>query len=248
MFEQIQAADAGRKSMAVILSATLQTAAAGAAVLLSIIHFQTLDLRGLIEPPPLFAPRLNRVTLVPTEQYTGRPRVAVVSTPTELYAPRQVPQGIARIDDIGSAPVIGISPEGFIPSEFGERRGIPHSAGNVLPPPPPAEPSVKPGERQTATQLPRVRIGGDVLEAKIIHRVIPIYPPLAKQTRTQGVVKLMAVIGKDGTVQNLQVVSGHPLLVKAAVDAVQQWLYRPTLLNGDPVEVSAPIEVRFVLQ
>ena len=65
----------------------------------------------------------------------------------------------------------------------------------------------------------------------------PIYPPLAKQARIQGVVRLNAIIGKDGTIQNLTVASGHPLLVPAALEAVKQWVYKPTLLNGEPVEV-----------
>jgi protein TonB len=93
-----------------------------------------------------------------------------------------------------------------------------------------------------------VRIGGDVLEAKIIRRVIPVYPALAKQIRLSGIVRLMGVIGEDGTVQNLQVLGGHPVLVPAAVEAVKQWLYRPTLLNGNPVAVAAPIEVHFILK
>ena len=74
-----------------------------------------------------------------------------------------------------------------------------------------------------------------------------MYPPLAKAMRVSGTVKLVGIIGRDGTVQDLRVVEGHPLLVKAAVEAVKQWRYRPTLLNGEPVEVTAPIDVRFVL-
>jgi protein TonB len=91
-------------------------------------------------------------------------------------------------------------------------------------------------------------IGGEVLEAMLVRRVIPMYPPLAKQIRLSGTVRLVGVIGEDGTVQQLQVLSGHPVLVKSAVDAVKQWLYRPTLLNGQPVPVTAPIEVNFVLK
>ena len=86
-----------------------------------------------------------------------------------------------------------------------------------------------------------------MLAAKIVRKVIPAYPPLARQARVSGTVQLLGVIGKDGTVQQLQVISGHPLLVSAAVEAVKQWLYRPTLLNGEPVEVVAPIDVNFTL-
>ncbi len=81
----------------------------------------------------------------------------------------------------------------------------------------------------------------------IIHKVIPLYPPLARQTRTSGTVRFTAIIARDGTIQNLTLVSGHPMLVAAATEAVKEWRYRPTLLNGDPVEVIAPIEVIFTL-
>lgn len=76
---------------------------------------------------------------------------------------------------------------------------------------------------------------------------MPVYPPLARQARVSGSVRLIAIIGRDGTVQQLQVVSGHPLLIGAAVEAVRQWLYHPTLLNGEPVEVICPIDVNFTL-
>ena len=75
----------------------------------------------------------------------------------------------------------------------------------------------------------------------------PIYPPLAKQARISGVVHLNAVISKDGTIQDLKVISGHPLLVPSALEAVKQWVYQPTLLNGEPVEVVTQIDVNFTL-
>lgn len=77
--------------------------------------------------------------------------------------------------------------------------------------------------------------------------MVPEYPPLARQARISGVVRLIGTISKDGKIENLQVVSGHPLLAHAAIEAVKQWTYQPTLLNGMPVEVIAPIEVRFTL-
>jgi periplasmic protein TonB len=92
-----------------------------------------------------------------------------------------------------------------------------------------------------------VRLGGDVQAAKIIRRVMPVYPQLARAARVQGTVQLVGMIAKDGTIVKLQVISGHPLLIAAAVEAVRQWVYRPTLLNGEPVEVIAPIEVHFTL-
>ena len=92
-----------------------------------------------------------------------------------------------------------------------------------------------------------LRVHSDLQASKLIHQVKPPYPPLALQTRTQGVVKLNAVIAPDGSIQRLQVVMGPPLLVQAAVDAVKQWRYSPTLLNGQPVEVVTQIDVNFTL-
>jgi protein TonB len=83
--------------------------------------------------------------------------------------------------------------------------------------------------------------------AKLIRKVIPEYPALARTARISGVVHLMGTIGKDGTIRNLQLVDGHPMLARAALQAVEQWVYEPTLLNGEPVEVIAPIEVSFTL-
>lgn len=92
-----------------------------------------------------------------------------------------------------------------------------------------------------------LRVGGSVQAANIVQRVNPSYPQLAKQARIQGLVRLEGIIARDGSIQQLKVISGHPLLVPAAVEAVRQWRYRPTLLNGEPVEVIAPIDVNFIL-
>lgn len=83
--------------------------------------------------------------------------------------------------------------------------------------------------------------------AKLIRKVIPAYPMLARSARISGVVHLIGTIAKDGTIRNLQLVDGNPLLTRAAMEAVEQWVYQPTLLNGEPVEVIAPIEVNFTL-
>jgi len=84
-------------------------------------------------------------------------------------------------------------------------------------------------------------------EGNIIYRVQPIYPPLARQVRVQGTVELRAIISKAGTIENLVVVSGHPMLVKSAIEAVRQWRYRAYLLNNQPIEVETEITVNFVL-
>jgi protein TonB len=85
------------------------------------------------------------------------------------------------------------------------------------------------------------------MSARLIFHPKPEYPPLAKMARVQGVVRLDAVIGKDGTVQELRLISGHPLLVKAAMDAVKDWRYQPTLLKDESVEVATEIDVNFAL-
>jgi protein TonB len=109
--------------------------------------------------------------------------------------------------------------------------------------PQPTPPQVVPD----STTPQRIRVGGVVQQANLIRKVTPAYPPDAKEARIQGVVHLTAIIGKDGSIQSLEVVSGHPLLVQAAMDAVKQWEYKPTLLNGNPVEVVTQIDVNFTL-
>ena len=93
----------------------------------------------------------------------------------------------------------------------------------------------------------RLTIGGNMQQAKLISQARPVYPPEAKQARVQGLVQLQAIIGADGHVANLSVISGHPLLVPAALEAVSQWVYQTTLLNGAPVEVITQIDVNFTL-
>lgn len=95
--------------------------------------------------------------------------------------------------------------------------------------------------------MTRLKVGGTVQAANLIRQVKPVYPQLARQTRISGAVRFTAVISRDGTIQNLQLISGHPLLIAAAQEAVKQWLYKPTLLNGEPVEVVTQIDVNFVL-
>jgi len=94
----------------------------------------------------------------------------------------------------------------------------------------------------------RIVASGAVQQSKLIDQPKPQYPPLARQARIQGTVRFNALIGVDGRVANLTLVSGHPLLVPAAQEVVQQWTYQPTLLNGEPVEVVTQIDVNFTLQ
>jgi protein TonB len=95
--------------------------------------------------------------------------------------------------------------------------------------------------------ITRITVGGNVEQARLVHEVLPAYPSMAKDSRVQGTVRLDALIAPDGTVEHLTATSGHPLLVPAAINAVRQWIYRPTLLNGKPVEVETDIDVVFKL-
>jgi TonB family protein len=93
----------------------------------------------------------------------------------------------------------------------------------------------------------KIRVGGNVQAQMVISGPKPLYPADAKQAGIQGVVRLNVDIGKDGTVQDVQLASGHPLLAPPAMDAVRQWVYKPTLLNGNPVEVATVVDVNFTL-
>jgi len=105
----------------------------------------------------------------------------------------------------------------------------------------------KTADAASAPNSQRIMVGGAVQANKLAIQTTPVYPPLAKQARISGTVELSAVIGKDGHIMNLSVIRGHPLLVQSALDAVKDWVYQPTLLNGQPVEVSTTIDVNFTL-
>jgi TonB family protein len=109
-------------------------------------------------------------------------------------------------------------------------------------PPPMAQPA-----SQTPVPPDTIRVGGAVQAENILSKVTPAYPPLAKQARVQGTVRFEALIAKDGSIQNLKLISGTPLLIQSAMEAVQQWKYKPTLLNGQPVQVLTTIDVNYTL-
>mgnify|MGYP006268619849 CR=1 FL=1 len=168
--------------------------------------------------------------------------VAKLMQAGRLMAPRAIPKEITIIKEqdvppeFGGGGVVGGVPGGVPGGQAGGVLGgiIGGAMSSSLPPPPKEAPK-------------RIRVGGQVQQASLINKVTPIYPALAKQARIQGTVRLHAIIAKDGSVQELQVMGGHPLLVQAALDAVRQWRYRPTLLNGEPVEVDTTIDVVFTL-
>jgi protein TonB len=205
-------------------------------------NFVSIFTPGPPPPPPPGPARPN----------TG-PKFGSQLTPTTILLPVSVPPKPEMITE-EAPPASGWSTGG---AQNGVEGGIPGGVPNSLitsatqpaapPAPPRVEPRVEPTPVKQAPPAAPMRVSGSVQEAKLIHKVIPPYPPLAKQARISGKVELTGFIATDGRIRQLQVLSGHPLLVPAAVDAVRQWVYRPTLLNGDPVEVIAPITVHFIL-
>jgi protein TonB len=175
----------------------------------------------------------------PTEQPAGGHHTAVtVSNPHsgEIIAPRSIPRQIAVSADGDSVPA---APD-FSAISTGPGRGpgdgVPHSIGDGIPAVIPARPAVV-----------KPLIVSHLAEANLLHKVQPSYPTLARQAHVQGTVELRAIISKAGTIENLVVVRGHPMLAPAAIDAVRQWRYRPYLLNNEPIEVETEITVNFVL-
>jgi periplasmic protein TonB len=159
----------------------------------------------------------------------------------QMMAPTVIPKKVEMIKeeelppDIGNVGVVGGVPGGIAGgSAGGVLGGIIGGAGSGMPPPPKAAPA-------------RIRVGGNVQAAALVRKVDPIYPPIAKTAHISGTVVLHAIIGKDGSVKDLEYVSGPPLLMKSALDAIKQWRYKPTMLNGEPVEVDTTISVVFSL-
>jgi periplasmic protein TonB len=153
-----------------------------------------------------------------------------------FIAPRSIPLQIAAINDADSVPPAPEFPTIGTGSGRGPGDGVAHGLGDSIPVVIPAHPAaVKP--------LPVSHWA----EGNIIYRVQPSYPPIARQARVQGTVELRAIISKAGTIENLIAVSGPPMLVKSAIDAVRQWRYRAYLLNNEPIEVETEITVNFVL-
>jgi periplasmic protein TonB len=177
-------------------------------------------------PPPPPPPAQTQIVHV-------KPQVHLMDA-GKLMAPKVIPKDVKIIKedaepDMGGA--VGGVPGGVAGGSMGGVIG--GVIGGVPAPPKPTQ--------------SRIKVGGNVTAARILNRTNPVYPPLARQTRISGTVRLHAIIAKDGTVQQLEVLSGHPLLVQAALDAVRQWRYQPTLLNGEPVEVDTTVDVIFSL-
>ena len=158
-----------------------------------------------------------------------------------LVAPTVIPKTVNPVNEIAAPDVSVFGGTGVDTNSNWSVTGILGSTVPTNAPPPVAPPS-----KSKAAPVP-MRVGGVVAEANIIRKVQPIYPALARSARIQGTVEFSAVINKDGAIEDLQLIRGHPLLVNAAREAALQWRYRPTLLNGEPVEVITEIVVDFRL-
>ncbi|HXJ87586.1 MAG TPA: energy transducer TonB [Candidatus Binatia bacterium] len=99
----------------------------------------------------------------------------------------------------------------------------------------------------SASKREAVALSAPISQALLLTKVVPVYPPLARQARIQGEVVLDAIISRDGTVERLTALSGHPMLVPAAIDAVKQWRYKPYVVDGKPVPIETHVTVNFSL-
>ena len=233
-----------RRSVATIASAGAQLMIGGGVILASLVSPDILTIRQ-----PTAGLELSSL---PVQSPSPVPPVAQLNVsrpvrPFQLTFPQHKtsPAEVAPPDAFESAREMGIGGSGPIglPRDFVGLGSELASAGRptptappkpLAPPPPPADPAPS-----------RVRVHSTIQAAKLIRQVKPAYPEIARRARIQGVVVLEAIIAKDGSIQKLVATQGHPLLVGAALEAVRQWLYEPTLLNEIPVEVQTIIEVHF---
>ena len=237
MFEQtfLNGEKTGRKPYSMLLSLMLQIAVIGALCAVPFVFTQglpVLQLKSVLAAPPK-PPVALKVKATSTRLMTETPRT--FHLPSSLVRIKELPAASPASQNLEAAPEIGI--------DGGDPDGVPGGVISSIPGPPPLPQSVV---QEKPNPHGPIRVG-TISSSDLIFRVQPLYPPLAKASRVQGVVEFTALIGKDGTLQNLQLVRGHPLLVRAARDAVLQWRYRPTLLNGEPVEVITDILVNFTL-
>lgn len=220
------------KGWTILISTAFQVLCVVVLILIPLIYTEALPRAMmatlLIAPPPPPPPPPPPAAV---EVKVVKP-VARLLTQGRLMQPRAIPKNVVvfREAELPPEPAPGVGVFGGMESLLG---GLGEGATGAPPPPP--------------IRIQRTKVGGQVQEARIIARPNPIYPALARQARIQGRVVLHAIIDKDGRVSELQVMSGHPLLVQSALAAVQNWRYQPTILNQEPVEVDTTIEVNFVL-
>jgi protein TonB len=232
MFETSMLASPARRR-ALSLGYVIEGILLGLVVLFPLIHTEALP-SGLISnliinaPPPPGA----------LAQRAPVRKAVRVSMRDLMAAPVTIPNRIVPLSEqperAVEPPTVGLP--GSVP--WGDPHGLPDGFGRaVLPPPPP----------RRAPAVARLPVGGVVEASRLVFQAQPEYPQIARMARVQGTVRLAAIITKDGAIASLQVLSGPPLLIKAALDAVSRWRYQPTLLDGEPVEVSTEIDVNFVL-
>jgi periplasmic protein TonB len=228
-------ADRSRRGWTTLISFALEATAISALLLLPLLYTQGLPQLQLISalvvptPPPPPTPMAARNAHTSTSD---------VSSDGHVIAPRVVPTEILNVEEAVAPPPLdagGLNVPGG--TGLAGRNGVLDSIGTglntIMPLPPKPSPS-----------RPRV---SRMMEGNLTYRLQPQYPALARQARVQGTVVLRAVISRDGRIENLQVISGHPLLLKSAEDAVRQWRYRPYYLNNEPVEVETQVTVNFTL-
>jgi len=225
------------KPWTVVVSMIAQSVFLGILILIPLIYTEalpkTMMATLLVAPPPPPPPPPPPAA---TPIVHVKPQVHLMDA-GKLMQPKTIPHDVKIIKE--DAPDMNAGMTGGVPggvaggSMGGVIGGVIGGMGGAPPPPKPAQ--------------QRIRQGGSVQAALLVNKVQPVYPPLARQTRISGTVRLHALISKTGSVESLEVISGHPLLVRAAMDAVQQWKYKPTLLNGEPVEVDTTIDVIFSL-
>ena len=235
-----------RRPLAVTLSLGGQVLVVGLTVLFPIllpegilpgrmVHVIAAPLGTAREPEPQRQKSVGRSTFVRTTLH--------VFVEPVFRQPANVPTSILTDE---SEPPTTLSAGLGGPVIPGATDGVPWGTGtssSLIPKLPPPNSGPVP---EAARHAP-LRVGGVVQAAKIVRQVTPVYPPPARLARISGTVRIEAVIGRDGMIQSLHVMSGHPWLAQAALDAVRQWVYRPTLLNGEAVEVLTQIEVNFKL-
>src|SRR5437879_10652457 len=244
MFEDSLIESGGRlktkRGATTLVSFILQVGLVGLLVLVPLIFTEALPKQQLMTflvappppppPPPPAAPMPKVVKVVQTDIVNG-----------QLRTPTKIPEKVQMIKEEEAPPpvmsasgVVGGVPGGVPGGQMGGVLGSIASAGSNVAMPKVATPQ-------------RVRVSSGVSQGLLLRRVNPTYPPLARRARIQGTVILQAQISKTGDIENLQLVSGHPMLAPAAIEAVKQWKYKPYLLNGEPVEVDTQVQVNFTL-
>ena len=235
MFEQTLLPEAkdSRKPYSMALSLLLQILVIGALCLVPFVFTQVLplmQLKSVLAAPP-HPPAALKVKTQVTRGTIITPRTFRL---TDLLIHALKPVSVTAASTSEPAP-----PSVGMGDPNGVASGIFDGPAIVTQAPPPAPPAaVKPTPK-------KITVGGSVAAANLTHMVQPEYPPIARLSHIEGTVEFTATISKEGTIENLMVVHGHPLLINAAKEAVLQWRYRPTLLNGQPVEVVTDIVVNF---